>query len=52
MEAARLDLAQPPEKYRCGRQALVRRDSAGGTHEFVAWLAGRAGLRQLMAMLR
>jgi Transposase DDE domain group 1 len=34
-------LAQLPKKYRRGRQTLIRTDSAGGTHEFVAWLAKR-----------
>ncbi|MDX2565304.1 IS1380 family transposase [Streptomyces sp. TX20-6-3] len=37
----RLALAQLPKKYRRGRQTLVRTDSGGGTHEFVAWLAKR-----------
>ncbi|WP_406326719.1 IS1380 family transposase [Streptomyces sp. NBC_00203] len=41
IEAARLALAQLPKKYRRGRQTLIRCDSAGGTHEFVAWLARR-----------
>ncbi|GGX40937.1 hypothetical protein GCM10010353_65390 [Streptomyces chryseus] len=36
-----LALAQMPKKYRRGRQTLIRTDSAGGTHEFVAWLAQR-----------
>ncbi|MFF1744539.1 IS1380 family transposase [Streptomyces mirabilis] len=39
--AARLALAQLPKKYRRGRRTLIRCDSAGGTHEFVAWLAQR-----------
>ncbi|MFJ2607979.1 IS1380 family transposase [Streptomyces sp. NPDC087425] len=34
-------LAQLPKKYRRGRQTLIRTDSAGGTHDFVAWLAQR-----------
>jgi hypothetical protein len=38
---ARLALAQLPEKYRRGRRTLIRTDSAGGTHDFVAWLARR-----------
>jgi hypothetical protein len=38
---AQLALAQLPKKYRCGRQTLIRTDSAGGTHDFVAWLAKR-----------
>ncbi|MFD7770458.1 IS1380 family transposase [Streptomyces sp. NPDC059787] len=38
---ARLALAQLPKGYRRGRQTLVRTDSAGGTHDFVAWLARR-----------
>ena len=38
---AQLALAQLPKKYRRGRQTLIRTDSAGGTHEFVAWLAQR-----------
>ncbi|MGA5811103.1 IS1380 family transposase [Streptomyces cellulosae] len=36
-----LALAQLPKKYRRGRQTLIRTDSGGGTHEFVAWLAQR-----------
>ncbi|QKW04194.1 IS1380 family transposase [Streptomyces sp. NA02536] len=36
-----LALAQLPKKYRRGRQTLIRTDSAGGTHEFVSWLARR-----------
>lgn len=39
--AVRLALAQLPKKYRRGRRTLIRCDSAGGTHEFVAWLAQR-----------
>lgn len=39
--ATRLALAQLPEKYRRGRRTLIRTDSAGGTHDFVAWLARR-----------
>lgn len=38
---AELVLAQTPKKYRRGRQTLIRTDSRGGTHEFVAWLAKR-----------
>ena len=34
--AARLALAQLPKKYRRGRRTLIRCDSAGGTHQFVA----------------
>ncbi|MGW0828790.1 IS1380 family transposase [Streptomyces sp. NPDC002845] len=41
IEAARLALAQLPRRYRRGRQTLIRCDSGGGTHEFVAWLAQR-----------
>lgn len=36
-----LALAQLPKSYRRGRRTLIRTDSAGGTHEFVAWLAKR-----------
>ncbi|MEW1661151.1 IS1380 family transposase [Streptomyces sp. NPDC093707] len=39
--ATQLALAQLPKKYRRGRQTLIRTDSAGGTHDFVAWLARR-----------
>lgn len=39
--AAQLALAQLPKKYRRGRRTLIRTDSAGGTHDFVAWLARR-----------
>ncbi|SEP08656.1 Transposase DDE domain group 1 [Actinacidiphila rubida] len=38
---AQLALVQLPKKYRRGRQTLIRTDSGGGTHEFVAWLAQR-----------
>ncbi|WP_018569455.1 IS1380 family transposase [Streptomyces sp. PsTaAH-124] len=41
--AAQLALAQLPKEYRRGRQTLIRCDSAGGTHDFVAWLARRGG---------
>ncbi|GGS29728.1 hypothetical protein GCM10010238_18310 [Streptomyces griseoviridis] len=37
----RLALAQLPKRYRRGRQTLIRTDSAGGTHDFVSWLAKR-----------
>ncbi|MHC0434365.1 IS1380 family transposase [Streptomyces sp. O3] len=36
-----LALAQMPKNYRRGRRTLIRTDSGGGTHEFVAWLAQR-----------
>ncbi|MFI1967486.1 IS1380 family transposase [Streptomyces pathocidini] len=39
--AAQLALAQLPKKYRRGRRTLIRTDSAGGTHDFLAWLAQR-----------
>ncbi|MFF8589311.1 IS1380 family transposase [Streptomyces althioticus] len=39
--AAQLALAQLPKKFRRGRRTLIRTDSAGGTHDFVAWLAQR-----------
>jgi hypothetical protein len=38
---AQLALAQLPKSHRRGRRTLIRTDSAGGTHEFVAWLAQR-----------
>jgi hypothetical protein len=41
IDVARLALAQLPKKYRRGRRTLVRTDSAGGTHEFLDWLAAR-----------
>ncbi|MCC5480517.1 IS1380 family transposase [Streptomyces barringtoniae] len=41
IEATRLALAQLPKRLRRGRQTLIRTDSGGGTHEFVAWLAQR-----------
>jgi Transposase DDE domain group 1 len=37
IEATRLALAQLPEQAR--RRVLIRADSGGGTHEFLAWLA-------------
>ena len=36
IEAVRLSLAQLPSRLR--RKVLVRADSAGGTHDFLAWL--------------
>ncbi|MFH9735794.1 IS1380 family transposase [Streptomyces sp. NPDC017260] len=39
--ATQLALSQLPKKYRRGRRTLIRTDSAGGTHDFVAWLAQR-----------
>ncbi|MGC5344840.1 IS1380 family transposase [Streptomyces sp. DT171] len=39
--AAHLALAHQPTQYRRGRRTLIRTDSAGGTHDFVAWLAQR-----------
>ncbi|MFD7814139.1 IS1380 family transposase [Streptomyces sp. NPDC059785] len=41
IEATRLALAQLPKRLRRGRRTLIRTDSGGGTHEFVAWLARR-----------
>jgi hypothetical protein len=41
IETAQLALAQLPKRYRRGRQTLIRTDSAGGTHDFVSWLAKR-----------
>ncbi|MEU7449232.1 IS1380 family transposase [Streptomyces diastaticus] len=38
---AQLALAQLPTRLRRGRRTLIRTDSAGGTHDFVAWLARR-----------
>jgi hypothetical protein len=43
IEAAKLALAQLP-KQAMRRRVLIRADSGGGTHEFVAWLA-RPGRR-------
>ena len=39
--ATQLALTQLPKSCRRGRRTLIRTDSAGGTHEFVAWLANR-----------
>ncbi|MFF1855396.1 IS1380 family transposase, partial [Streptomyces sp. NPDC058219] len=39
--ADHITTAQLPKKYRRGRQTLIRTDSAGGTHDFVSWLAMR-----------
>jgi hypothetical protein len=41
IEATKLALAQLPKRLRRGRRTLIRTDSGGGTHEFVAWLAKR-----------
>ncbi|MET9444952.1 IS1380 family transposase [Streptomyces sp. NPDC006610] len=38
---AQLALSQLPKKHRRGRRTVIRTDSAGGTHDFVAWLAKR-----------
>jgi hypothetical protein len=40
IEATRLALAQLPRHQR--RKALIRADSAGGTHEFLTWLTARS----------
>jgi len=40
IEATRLSLAQLPPHLR--RRALVRADSAGGTHDFLDWLTARS----------
>ena len=40
IEATRLALAQLPKQ--CRRQVLIRTDSGGGTHEFLAWLTSPA----------
>ncbi|MFE9898963.1 transposase, partial [Streptomyces sp. NPDC005529] len=37
----RLALAQLPKRHRRGHSTLIRTDSAGGTHEFLAWLSKR-----------
>ncbi|ALO92068.1 transposase [Streptomyces hygroscopicus subsp. limoneus] len=37
-------MTQLPKKYRRGRRTLIRTDSAGGTHDFVSWLARRGRL--------
>ena len=37
IQATRLGLAQLPRRLR--RRVLIRADSGGGTHEFLAWLA-------------
>ena len=41
IEVTRLALAQLPRRLR--RRVLIRTDSGGGTHEFLAWLASPAG---------
>lgn len=41
ISAAGLGLAQLPKNYRRRRQTLIRTDTAGGTHDFVACLARR-----------
>ncbi|MGY3202191.1 hypothetical protein ACVW19_002706 [Streptomyces sp. TE5632] len=38
---AHLALARLPKHYRRGCRTLIRCDSAGGTHDFVCWLAKR-----------
>jgi hypothetical protein len=40
IEAVRLSLAQLPRRLR--RKVLVRADSAGGTHDFLAWLTAQS----------
>ncbi|MFI6986730.1 IS1380 family transposase [Embleya sp. NPDC050154] len=39
IEVTRQALAQVPKRHRRGRNTLIRTDSAGGTHEFLAWLS-------------
>jgi Transposase DDE domain group 1 len=39
IEVTKLALAQLPRRSR--RRVLIRTDSGGGTHDFLAWLAGR-----------
>ena len=41
IEATKLAQAQLPKRLRPGRQTLIRADSGGGAHEFVAWLTAR-----------
>ncbi|MFI1586176.1 IS1380 family transposase [Embleya sp. NPDC020630] len=41
IEVTRQALAQVPKRHRRGRDTLIRTDSAGGTHEFLAWLSRR-----------
>jgi hypothetical protein len=41
IEVTRQALAQVPKRYRRGRNTPIRTDSAGGTHEFLAWLSRR-----------
>ncbi|BCK66448.1 hypothetical protein Srufu_004010 [Streptomyces libani subsp. rufus] len=41
IEITRQALAQVPKRHRRGRDTLIRTDSAGGTHDFLAWLARR-----------
>ena len=38
---AQLALAQLPKHHLCGRRTVIRTDSGGGTHEFVARLSAR-----------
>ncbi|MFH8738234.1 MULTISPECIES: hypothetical protein [unclassified Streptomyces] len=37
IQTARVALAQLPEKFRRGRQTLIRTGSAGGTRAFLNW---------------
>ncbi|CBG68489.1 conserved hypothetical protein [Streptomyces scabiei 87.22] len=41
--AAHLAPARLPKKYRRRRRTLIRADSAGGTHDFVARLVSEGG---------
>lgn len=38
IQVTRNALAHVPRRHRRGRASLIRTDSAGGTHEFLAWL--------------
>jgi hypothetical protein len=49
IEVTRLAVAQLPFSLR--RQVLIRTDSAGGTHDFLTWLA-RPGRRAPVHLLR
>jgi Transposase DDE domain group 1 len=48
IEAARLALAQLPRRLR--RRVLIRTDSGGGTHDFLAWLAHPSRLHYSIGM--
>jgi hypothetical protein len=43
--STKMALAPVPKRYQRGRRTLIRTDSAGGTHDFLAWLTTRGRVK-------